>query len=786
MLDDTAITTLPAQPVYSEKASRAEMEVGGYYLNVAGIIFLVIGLVFFLKMKVLGLFSAGVLQVLAGAAAGAGLIVLGDRAFRTNMQKYGHPLIAGGFSILFITVCAAYFHYHLLAQGLFFVFITALVAGSGISVFRYDSKLIGNLTLGALFLAPSFLGARLPLETLVTYLAAINVGTAYVAYYKKWDYYLLVAFLGTYVLYFSHFQMLYPAPTLAFLIGIYLLHLVSNNVLHFIRKSTSGYNLLLSFVNPLVFAATSYFVLLKMMNATATLVYLAIAVIHLALARKAAKLQERDGAFCDITATNLTLGILFVTAAISFITYFSQTTSYFAVVTALWFLEAFVLLEGSFRPEATLGLDRILRRSSCFCMLLAGAQLFLVIPTMADALLPGTIDEKLVITVVSILLCFLYFLTLYRRRDLLGGEERAAMVGSALASFALVLNLGIDRLPILHALVALCLVSYLFIAASVKFNDVLGGFRYAGVAGFTISFIALVFYPHETLPFLFNGRCAVYLAAASIFMLATGALDRSWFLLPDRDRNIPAVFTGFTVLILVKLALLEAVHSGSTFLVALVALGFLRNRSRESNAGIAQLLLFLVFIKSIVFDANLDIRNGNLDIAMWGAMGVGDFLTLGGTVWAFFAAAALVRDQVAHRNVYTLLGLITLAFHVTHVLYNYLGILDIFQVILSVFWCCCALLIITYGVVKEVKVSRLFGLVILIASVLKICLVDIWVLNAYNQMTTLLIMGGLLIATSFIYQSHREALAEAPVIIVAFDEDGERPELPAMTPEPAR
>jgi len=281
----------PAKPVkkaYTEKASKMEMEFAGTWLNFAGIIFLIIGIIIYLTIALKDV-TYGITQTISGISLGLLLVLTGHYLFQKNMQKFAHPLIGGGFCITFFTLCAAYFHYHIMPQLLFFITIFITIAWSGISIFKYDSKLIGNGMLIAAFLAPLFMQFSFSNVWIIsTYLIAINLGVAYVAYYKKWDYYLTVAFLATYLLYFSTFHFSHPYHALAFLVTIYLLYLVSNNVLHFVRKSSSGYQIFLSYLNPVIFAVTSYFLLLKMANLMATAIYVDLGIIHLLLSWKAA------------------------------------------------------------------------------------------------------------------------------------------------------------------------------------------------------------------------------------------------------------------------------------------------------------------------------------------------------------------------------------------------------------------------------------------------------------------------------------------------------------------
>ena len=67
----------------------------------------------------------------------------------------------------------------------------------------------------------------------------------------------------------------------------------------------------------------------------------------------------------------------------------------------------------------------------------------------------------------------------------------------------------------------------------------------------------------------------------------------------------------------------------------------------------------------------------------------------------------------------------------------------------------------------QVKAYRLFGLCTMVASVLKILVVDIHVLDAYSQTNTYLILGSLLISTSLLYQKQTERLTGESGLAVA-------------------
>ncbi len=1106
--------------VYTEKASKIEMEFAGTWLNFTGIIFLIIGIIFYLTIALKETHN-GIAQTISGISLGLLLVFIGHYLYQKNMQKFAHPLIAGGFCITFFTLCASYFHYKIMSPWMLFIAIFITIAWSGISIFKYDSKLIGNGMLVAAFLAPFFMQFSFSSVWIISfYLIAINLGVAYVAYYKKWDYYLTVAFLATYILYFYHFHWTHPVHALVFLVAIYLLYLVSNNVLHFVRKSSSGYQIFLSYLNPVIFAVTSYFLLLKMANLMATLVYVGLGIIHLILTWKAARMEEQDSTFNEIVKNNLVLGVLFLTASVSFITYFSQYTACFSIVTTLWFLEAFVLLHCSFRWK---GYETILRRYSYLSLLLASAQLAFVIPTMDANIfifrlgqamkiaIPISSIIKFLVYLISAAAYFKYFHILYKERATLGSEEKGIMMTALLASFttliyhiysfspvplcmelglaivafltlhlskgcfkeygrtfrwlsfaSLILNafylcfivpsteslsfisspvitivagavlyflyflalyrmkgaldveenyaaslsllisfmistwvvfqiplpypvtLGVLALGalqisftwfteytpffrwfsyLLMILTSYCLflqapiggeavvesygmtvgaivillyslfflslylrlarlakedlfamkaslygiyiqilaalhlyihdqtaltgmlaalsfislvtsyrglkecsqslrrlsfislllfarqiiislpvfegrsldipsnsffalicsvasffiyflimyrdrlntgreeqtymaLSYLaamgttsyimlgnsnnmslayleaagtvlsaaFLILSLRFNDMLKGFHNIGFLGLmgvtgTVLFTGSV----EKVAF-FNIGFGAALFITALFVVCAAVLKQNEGSLGQDEKWTIKAVPAMTLMIVMKSILLQSTGSLTTFLWSFLALTILYYATsgvrKEPLITLSQVLFFITFLKSILFDANFVFTKGSIELSAQGTLPLIDYFSIVAIVATFYVAARRVWSEYELRNLLVALALFIFSFQCTYILYRFFGLLDSFQVILSTIWSVLALILITLGITRELKIYRQFGLMLLVASILKVCFVDTWVLNVYYNVTTFVIIGVLLMLNSFLYQKHRAVIAE--------------------------
>lgn len=399
-------------PDNAERASRAEMLFAGHYLNLFGVLLLLTGLTSYLKSAVGA--STGLPQTLLGGALGVFLLIAGELFYRKG-QQFFQPLVMGGYTLLFLVASAAHFRYELTSQTGLFLTLLPLVVGSVASAFRYDSKLIGNAMLVVFFFAPVFVTFSFSnFWAIFFYLLAINLGSALVAFYKRWDFQLLMAALGSYTLYFAHFRTETASRSLLVLFVIYGLSLLANNVLHFLRKVDSDYNLVLSFINPTVFAALSAVTILGLPNWARVSVYATLAGLHLALAIKADQRRAENSTFLLLATSNLSLSLLFSWAAISFVTYFSDNTAYFGLVTLLMFVLALGLQLVSFELPRH---SRVLCRFSYFGIVLAVAQVVYVLPSMQGS---GWLQ------LASLALYGAYFLVFLKRREGLSFEQGLA------------------------------------------------------------------------------------------------------------------------------------------------------------------------------------------------------------------------------------------------------------------------------------------------------------------------------------------------------------------------
>ncbi|MBT9586205.1 DUF2339 domain-containing protein [bacterium] len=785
---------------YSERASQAEMRFAGHYLNLAGICLLVAGMLSYLKVSGFSqkATDSGWLQCSLGLFLGVFLSWAGDRAHRRGLSAYAQPMLASGSSLLLLTLGAGYSYFHLVPAPVMLVGTFGLVIWASVAALYYRSPWLGAYLLLALYAGPLAMKFSLgqgSMGMLVAYLLAIHLATTVVAYRQRWDAFLLGSFLGTYGLFFYHFGTAYPGPTLAFLVTIYSLFVLSANGFSLLRGGASDVDLWLSSANPLIFAFVSYPVLLWQPNSMALLVYGGIAATHLAFA-----LASWRRGYDQMAQSNLALGILFGEASVSFLTYCSDNTSFFAVVTMAWLAQGFALLQVSRHLGSNLGLAQLARRGSYLALALAGAQLLYVVPTM---------DQPFWVKFPAALCLLLYFWVHERAESTL--EERLfANLVVLLALFSGGQCL-LDEALVPWGLMAASALAPVMMAAYQRFPVTLAYYRGGSLllalsvtllglsladlwlipSGLFLALLTLLTWRRQeaavgiTLAATLWVRAALLVwgthswGALLLVALVARGLHQLGRSLPGLSQaalalqmavTVPALLLpgqGFALLALIGLILHPRIRillamklaftldsgSGSSLLWALLGLALL-----QRHLQYAAPLLACAFFKSVALDADFIVGSGGLELAGMRAIAPWHLAQVVGIVACFAAAARRMKETPEWRNVFTLFALLVTVFEISRILYDIYGQLDTFQVILSGFWAAASLFFVGYGTYFQNKLCRLFGLVLLVSCVGKMYAIDIWVLNAYDQSTTTLVMGFLLMLVSFLYQFNRQRL----------------------------
>lgn len=301
--------------------------------------------------------------------------------------------------------------------------------------------------------------------------------------------------------------------------------------------------------------------------------------------------------------------------------------------------------------------------------------------------------------------------------------------------------------------------------------------------GFITFLIVITPFHSMDLPFL-NSRFIPVLGIAFMFFNA-------WYLIRKNEDRLFDIHTWYhpfmwsiIALVLMKGTVMESYGMTSTFLWCLTGLGILCfslfKIKEQKLEVVAFMILSFALVKSLGYDSSaVSLADYVLIPKMTGKF-VGSGVEFISSAYTFYQSSAMLFDiamlliisgiyyiasrlkagDPKMRDIYQAFSLIVLSFQFSSVLFRVYGVLDEFQVILTIFWGTVSLISIVIGLAVNRKIFRLFGLILLLASTAKIVLVDIWVLRFFFMALPLMIMGGILIATSFLYQKHKDELTE--------------------------
>ncbi|MCL5037064.1 MAG: DUF2339 domain-containing protein [Chloroflexi bacterium] len=550
----------------SRKLTKFEVEFAGIYLNILGIILLLVGFVLFFRYIAPAL--QGLFQVGIGGVIGLVLLVLGDNFYRRDKNLYAQAFMAGGFAMLFFSICAGFFFYNLFNQVILFGLILAWVITAGLSIFRYNSKFIALLVLVTIFLSPLFMNFSLSnIYLLFVYLIAVNLGLAIVAYFKNWDYYSVLSFLFTYAIFFYYRGAVWEGHTLSFLFIIYALFLISNNLMHFRLKTSSGYNLFVSYFNPVLFGAISYYTLLKYPEKISVLLFVMLGLIHLLIMKLSLNMEKEDPKFSEITKNNLILFLLFITASISYVPFLSGAATFFPFVAALWYFIALALIYCAWKYDFH---NLILRRFSYLNLMLFIVQLIAVIPTVTDkwAILSpekglpdfsaavgswNLLSVKFIVYFLSIAAFMLYSRLMLKNRERFKPEDGLAVYLPVLSAIGFSAFLMWRQLPAAPSMLAYSFLMFLTFSIAAIYKENLAPLRVIGYIGSAMITLYAFTYSYTILctKIPVSGYIFLFLTAAVIYLSDLPlANTKDW----PGSKDTPGVQQLMSLLIIFSLA----------------------------------------------------------------------------------------------------------------------------------------------------------------------------------------------------------------------------------------
>jgi uncharacterized membrane protein len=190
--------SLGAQIQTAAAERSLEDRLGSQIFNLIGIVAIIIGASWFLKLAIERGWLGPLARVLIGLVAGAGFVLWSERFRRKGFAAFSYSLKALGSGVLYLSLWAAFHLYHLLPASVALLAMILVTAWNGFMAWSQDSELLAGYGLLGGFATPLLLSTGGNHETfLFTYIAAIDLATVLLMRGKPWRRLLIPGFAAT-------------------------------------------------------------------------------------------------------------------------------------------------------------------------------------------------------------------------------------------------------------------------------------------------------------------------------------------------------------------------------------------------------------------------------------------------------------------------------------------------------------------------------------------------------------------------------------------------------------
>ncbi len=214
-----------------------ESRIGSQWFNRIGILAVLIGMAWFLKLAIDNHWIGPTGRVLIGIIAGAALIAWSERFRARGYAGFSYSLKAIGTGVLYLSLWASYSLFHLVPAPVAFIAMVLITAVNGFMAWTQESQLLALYALVGGYLTPLLLSSGENHQVaLFTYLFVLNVATLALAVLRPWSSLLAVAFAGSLFYFalwsFSYYSVDQFASTTFFLALYFLLFAFAPRLVH--------------------------------------------------------------------------------------------------------------------------------------------------------------------------------------------------------------------------------------------------------------------------------------------------------------------------------------------------------------------------------------------------------------------------------------------------------------------------------------------------------------------------------------------------------------------------
>ena len=263
----TELQSEPAEaPAPAAPGRKWEEIIGERWLGWVGISVLLFGAAFGLKFAFENRWIGELGRVVLGVVAGVGFVAFGRKQHRLERRWFSQAMTAGGVTLMYLSVYAAYGFYELIDPTAAFIFLALIVVQAHLLAVGYNAPGIALMGQIGGFLTPVLLSTGNDrYGILFSFIVLLDAGVVMVTLLRGWRWVSSVSFVLTHVMFWAwwdgnyHPEKLWAA--LAFQAAVFALFVVADLEPRRRGRPLSVENWTRLFANPAVFFATAYFLL---------------------------------------------------------------------------------------------------------------------------------------------------------------------------------------------------------------------------------------------------------------------------------------------------------------------------------------------------------------------------------------------------------------------------------------------------------------------------------------------------------------------------------------------
>jgi uncharacterized membrane protein len=205
-----------------------ETLIAGRWMNIVGIVALILAVSFFLKYAFENNWIGPAGRVALGLVGGVALLVYSQWLLRKKHVYFSEGIAGLGGGVMYLSLYAAWGYYNLFPQTASFIGMVVVTLALMLLAAGRNSERIALLALAGGFLTPVLLSTGVDKQiTLFSYLAALDAGLLVIARLRQWRIVEPVAFVATQVLFWGWYEKFWApeklAPTALFATVFFLL-----------------------------------------------------------------------------------------------------------------------------------------------------------------------------------------------------------------------------------------------------------------------------------------------------------------------------------------------------------------------------------------------------------------------------------------------------------------------------------------------------------------------------------------------------------------------------------